>query len=165
MGPLASLFADNSHTHALFFFSLLYSHCLYWLTEWSCVSRRCAANRKKIREIKFFNCRRKFGVHRLLAQGASVQVRQYIGTGIPSYNSSVNFFIYLFSFSRLSPYLYISLPISIFLPISISFPISISLAISFFLAISISLYYTENQNYSKEVCTICCVLPFYGDIA
>jgi hypothetical protein len=95
----------------------------------------------------FFYCRSKFELHRLLAQSASL--RQYIWAGIPSFHSLVIItYISLSSFSQLSPYLYIFLPISI------------SLAISFFFAISICLSYTENQNNSKQGCTVCCVLPY-----
>ncbi len=73
---------------AYFFFSFV-MRTAYWRTESSFVIRRCAANRKKNREIKFENYRRcKFGPHYLLAQDASL--RQYIGAA--QVNSSADFF-------------------------------------------------------------------------
>ncbi len=55
----------NAAIRSMFFFSFL-TRTAYWLTESSCVIRRCAA--KKIWEIKFGNYRRcKFGPHFLLA--------------------------------------------------------------------------------------------------
>ena len=66
----------NAAIRSMFFFLLYNALCLL-TNESSCVIRRCAANRKKIREIKFGNYRRcKFGPHYLLAQDASL--RQYI---------------------------------------------------------------------------------------
>ncbi len=67
----------NAVIRSMLFFSFI-TRFAYWRTESSCVIRRCAANRKKICEIKFGNYRRcKFGPHYLLAQEASK--RQYIG--------------------------------------------------------------------------------------
>jgi hypothetical protein len=72
---------------------------------------------------------------------------EQFGTGIPSYHSSVDFFVSLSPFSLSpSPHLYISLPISI------------SLAISIFLAISSFLHYTENkiiQNRGEQFAEFC----------
>ncbi len=72
-----------------FFFSFT-THTAYWRNESSCVTRRCAANRKKIREIKFGNyaCS-KFGPRCLLAQRAFL--RQYIGAGLPIFDSYLAF--------------------------------------------------------------------------
>ncbi len=56
---------QNVAARRIFFFSFI-MRTAYWRNESSCVSRRCAANRKKSAKIKFGNC--KVGPHCLLAQ-------------------------------------------------------------------------------------------------
>jgi hypothetical protein len=83
---------DSKCCNLVFSFFLFYNaHCLYWRTESFCVTRRCAANtEKKIREIKFGNnIRSKLGRRCLWAQGALL--RQYIGAGIPIFDSYLAF--------------------------------------------------------------------------
>ncbi len=68
---------QNAATRCIVFFSLL-KLALPIDTVSYCVSKRLAANRKKISEIKLGNYRRsKFEPHHLLAQDASL--RQYVG--------------------------------------------------------------------------------------
>ncbi len=88
---------QNAAARLIFFFLSFVTCTAYWRTESSCVSRRCAANRKKIQRNKLGNYRRcKFGVgaHCLLAQDSSVRQKKYIGAAQvhPILNSSADFF-------------------------------------------------------------------------
>ena len=77
---------------AYFFFSFV-PRSAYWRNESSCVIRRCAATRKKIREIKFENYRRcKFGPHYLLAQGCIVASINWRSESMPILSSSADLF-------------------------------------------------------------------------
>ncbi len=78
---MSSWIGKTRQLGAQLFFSFT-TRTAHWRTESSCITRRCGANRKKIREIKFGNYEHsKFVPSCLLAQG--VLLRQYIGAGIP----------------------------------------------------------------------------------
>ena len=76
-----------------YFFLSFVTRTAYWRNESSCVIRRCAATRKKIREIKFENYRRcKFGPHYLLAQGYIVASINWRSASMPIFSSSAGLF-------------------------------------------------------------------------
>jgi hypothetical protein len=80
----------GSSAHIFFLFCTARA---YWRNKSSCVIRRCAATRKKIREIKFENYRRcKFGPHYLLAQGCIVASINWRSASMPVLSSSADLF-------------------------------------------------------------------------
>jgi hypothetical protein len=86
---------QNAATWYLFFFSFT-TRIAYCRTKSSCVTRRCAVNRKKIREIKFENYRcSKFGSCCLLAARCISISLQHTESKFKSFKNLLRFFLFM----------------------------------------------------------------------